>query len=327
MSNNELAQIQPIPAPKRVLDVLNGGANRGARENIRAFEAFNNRTSHAQLQLTYADPDPGRAEGILDDPRLQRMLARAFEGKVEDLVRVQNAENEGPIVLNLDRASGIAAVLRETEGSNRPILAYLLLDLPSGSLWGWRLVLEPRDRAARMVAITVFDVIAAASERNGSTKVLGTDADPAHRLIEPIIRSWFAEHCEQNLHKIAAGVEPVTATMEVTDGQTTYPLFVAIRDDWSDPLLLAEQIVANPTMPIRKGTQFVVAEVSTANAGIRFHIVRRRTDDRVTVAGSERYDAASIEANREVLRQRALEAIEHAKQVTISRRNPVRTTD
>ena len=104
------AIIQPVPTPERIVHVLNGGAHRGARENIPTFEEINRRSTGTKVKVTYADPVPGRAEAMLDDPRLERLWARAFEGKVEDLVRVQNAASPDPVVLNLDRASGIAAV-------------------------------------------------------------------------------------------------------------------------------------------------------------------------------------------------------------------------
>jgi hypothetical protein len=80
--------------------------------------------------------------------------------------------------------------------------------------------------------------------------------------------------------------------------------------------------------------QFVLAEVTPE--GIRFHEVRRRTDDRVTVGGAEVVDRAAVEARaeaqaqlvrREEERRVAREALAKATRETLSRRNPVMTTD
>jgi hypothetical protein len=326
--------IEPAPAPRQTIAALNGGANRGARGNIRAYADFNRTSTRAVIEPIYVDPLPGRAEALKDEALLQGIVARSIEGRLEDIVLARDASANEPVILNLDRASAIAKVLSDTRASGRTTLGYLLLKLPSGRLWGIRFVLEPHDAEARAAAIAFFVRLAEVSERNRSEAILGEGADPAHTLLEPKIRQWFAEHTTANLAKILAGVEPASNTFEITDGDTTRALVIVASETWSDPLELAGRVVANPSVPIRKGTQFVVAEVT--RDGIRFHDVRRRTDDRVTVGGAEVADRAAFEAKaraddeakqREEDRRRAEEALARAQRETLSRRNPVLTTD
>jgi hypothetical protein len=328
--------IEPVPAPptKRILRPINGGANRGARENRTAFADFNRDSTQAVIEPRYVDTVPGRAAAFAEESRVMGIFSRALEGRVEDIVLAEKGTSNDPIILNLDRASAIANVLRTTASAGRPTLGYLLLKLPSERLWAVRFVLEADNDGARLAAIAFFERLAEVSERNTSSSVLGEQADPAHLLIEPRIREWFAEHTKANLAKLVAGVEPATNTFEVTNGHDTLPLIISVRDEWSEPLALAEEVLANPSIPIRRGMQFVLAEVT--GEGIRFHEVRRRTDDRLTVGRAEVIDrntmAARIQAeeeaaSREEQRRQAQEALARAVRETLSRRNPVQTTD
>jgi hypothetical protein len=358
--------VGPAPAPtKQIITVENGGANRGARENLRAFAEFNLTSEAASLVPVYSDPAPGRARALAEEAAQRGISARGVEGKVEDVVLSHGSDPRAPIILNLDRASAIANVLTQTAKSPRATLGYLLLKLPSGRLWAVRFVLEAHNETGRAAAVAFFERLAEVSERNTSADILGEAADPAHVLAEPAIRAWFAAHTKANLAKIVAGVEPATATFEVTmDGHETLPLLIAVREGWSNPGMLAAELLENPASPIRRGTQFVVAEVT--GEGIRLHAVRRRTDDRVTVAGAEVIDRATVNARQaeesarreqaaaqarasaareaeaaarrkaadghalaeeQALVQMATAALAVAARETLSRRNPVMTTD
>lgn len=336
-------QISPPPTPKRTLTVVIGGAHRGALENIPAFVEFNRSSQALALVPIYADPSPGRARELAQEAERRGVAARGVEGRVEDIDSVPSIDANSVLVLNLDRARAIANALKSIEKTPRAVLGYLLVKLPSGKLWAVRFVLEAHDDAARKQAIAFFERLGDVSERNSSAAILGEAADPAHALVEPAIRRWFGDHTKRNIAKLAAGVEPASAAFEVTsDGQTTLPLLVAIRDDWSDPGALADGLIANPASPIRKGTQLVVAEVTPH--GIRFHSVRRRTDDRVTVGGVEVIDRAAVEAqsahavqrldrlpphvaDEDAARREAAEVLARAARETLSRRNPALTTD
>lgn len=356
MKFNEKEQnyiITAPPAPRSRLHLVNGGANRGARLNAPAIRDFNATSERAEIAVTYADVLPGRAAAMVKEAEGLGITATAFEGKVEDLVKT-SGDTTSPIVLNVDRASAIAGVLRDPATASHPILAYLLLRLPSNRLWAIRIVLTPAETSLRDDAARFFECIARVSERNTSNAIVGETADPAHRLLEPKIREWFSEHTKKNLEKIAAAVEPASCAFEVTmSGSETLPLFIVAKDAWSDAAALAEAVLADPQFPIRKGTQFVVAEI--VGDELRFHAVRRRTDDRVTVSGVEvvtraslearqRADAARIESERqaemrasedaertrattEALARAAVVALASAARETVSRRNPVATTD
>lgn len=328
--------IQPVPPPsaKRVLRPINGGANRGARENRPAFTEFNRDSTHAVIEPTYVDTVPGRATAFAEESRGLGLFARALEGRVEDIVLAEAEPSTDPLILNLDRPSAIARVLRTTAHSGRPTLIYLLLKLPSTRLWAVRSVLEANDVEGRLAAVAFFERLAEVTERNTSNAILGEQAAPEHVLLEPQIRKWFAEHTKANLAKLVAGVEPATNTFEVTSGTDTLPLIISVGSDWADPTVLAESVLVNPAVPIRRGMQFVLAEVTPE--GIRFHEVRRRTDDKVTVGGAELVDRAAMvaqwqaedeAAEREAQRKLAADALARAARETLSRRNPVQTTD
>ncbi|MDQ2642662.1 MAG: hypothetical protein M3020_02515 [Myxococcota bacterium] len=318
--------------------MLTAGANRGARENVPAFRSFNERSIAAEIVPIYVDPVPGRAVEQQRYAELQGVRSGAIEGRVEDVVKAIGSASDEPVAVHIDRASGVASVLRGTMDARRALLIYLLVRLPSGRLLGVACAFGAGDRAAREGAAVFFQVLADVSERNGSDAILGSGADPAHVRAEPAIRAWFRRHTEQNLAKIAAGLEPATNTCEVTpDGSDIVPLVAAIQAAWSDPVELAERILGNPTAPIRRGSRFMLAEV-VPGAGIRLHPSRRRTDGRVTVNGVEIVDRSEFErvarehetrelARREAAERQAELARVRAERETLSLLNPVLTTD
>lgn len=328
--------VGPPPQPKRKVSVLNIGAHRGARLNIPAFTEFNNSSVAAELVPTYADPLPGRAVALQREAAQQGVISTALERRGEDIVTSADAQSADPVVLNVDRASAIASLLRGTQTARRAVLGYLLLKLPSGKLLGLRFVLEPQNTSAREAAVAFFDELASASERSSSDAIFGEGGDPAHSLQEPLIRRWFSDHTKANLGKLVAALEPVHASFEITpDGAETLPLILSLGTSWSEPTALAEQVLANPTSPIRRGIRFIVAEV-VPGEGVRFHTVRRRTDLVMTVDNAEVVDrsafvvarAREMEAAREAeLTRQAREALVRAEREMLSRTNPIWTTD
>lgn len=325
------------PRPKKTLTVLNGGANRGARGNLDAFSSFNAASSQLTIVPRYADPLPGRALAMQEEAARQGLVAEAVEARVEDVANDNGTATE-PIILNLDRPSAVAKVLNQTANLPRTVMFYILLKLGSGKLWAIRSVIGPDDVDARRKAIAFCEQLANVSERSGSEAIFGGGSDPAHLLAEPVIRAWFADHTEANLAKIAAGIEPTSAPLEVTpNGRDTLTLHLVVKETWSEPSALADEVLKSPTSPIRRGTEFVVAEVTPE--GVRFHRVRRRLDNRITVSGATVFDRAAIEAikdeeQRAVLlareeeeRRAATAAIERAARETLTRLNPIFTTD
>jgi hypothetical protein len=122
-------------------------------------------------------------------------------------------------------------------------------------------------------------------------------------------------------------ISPNAAPVKV-GAVATLPLFVVLRQEWADPATLAEEVVRNPSLPIRKGARLVIAEVLPSE-GIRFHDVRRRSDDRVTVGGADVIDRAAFDEaeRREVAERQATMALARAERETLSTRSPVWTTD
>jgi hypothetical protein len=321
--------IAPVAPPKRRVLIQHGGAGRGARENMPAYQEFNEASVAVELVPVYIDPAPSRAEALRAIAEARGLVAGAVENKIETVVAAVSSASTDPVTLHLDRASGHAAVIRATDGVDRTILGYILTRLPRGELWGLGYVLEAGNRIDRESASILFQELASVSERNTSADIFGEGGDPAHRILEPLIRRWIRDHSKKNLGKLVASLEPVSSAFEVTtDGKETLPLLVSIQQQWSDPADLAEQVVAEPDSPIRKGIRFVVAEV-VPGEGIRFHRVRRRTDDRVSVDGAvvaDGHDSIGI-GSAEELSNRAARALARAERETVSRRNPVSTTD
>lgn len=344
--------------PKRTVPAVNGGANRGAREGLGAYEEFNASSTAAEIVPTYVDAMPGRAAELVADARRRGLRAQAIEGRIEDALAHGDFPGSAPIVLNLDRASAIANVLESPGIERRAILGYLLLKLPSSRLWGLRFVLEPGDAVVREGTARFFRQLAALSERGGSGAIFGAGGDPADALNEPLFRRWFKEHARANFAKIVSGLEPMSNALEITpDGSETMPLFLAARSFWGDARELGLAVVADPTSPIRRGTRFGVAEMTPE--GIRFHVFAWRTDAELAELDADTLDHAGIDAAlaraeaarredaaRAEAARRAEErggaflvgaavglalgvgaALALADRESVTRRNPVRTTD
>ncbi|MCC7537475.1 MAG: hypothetical protein IT379_14725 [Deltaproteobacteria bacterium] len=317
------------------VEIINAGANRGARENVAALAALSRDSERIAPLAVYVDPMPGRARTLAAIAQERGLQSRAVEGTVEDLVERSSIGNRSPLILHLDRPRAIAEVLRAPGVSERPILAYGLIRLPGAKLWGVRIALLPSDRRGRDETLHFFEALSSLAERGGSDRVVGQRAEPAHRVIEPMLRAWMREHAAACLTKLIAGLEPEVDPVEITtDGERTRPLLVWDAPVWSDPAALARAVVANPSTPISRGRDFVIAE--TCRDEIRFHEVRiRQTDGQVQVRGVESFDAGALaelraedkEAERERVRVVAEAALRLAERLTISRRAPILMTD
>lgn len=80
MTTNALVRVSEIDAntsPERArVDVLTGGANRGARLMQRAFQEFNRASNRFTLAPIYADPVPERAAPGTGGGQARRVGAR-----------------------------------------------------------------------------------------------------------------------------------------------------------------------------------------------------------------------------------------------------------
>lgn len=335
-------------APKKTLNIDVGGANRGALAMLSAIASYNSSSSGMVLRPRYIDPLPGRANALKEEAARLGVEADAVEGRVEVVVRA--SESTGPMTLTIDRAAAVAHAIRETENAGRTTLWYILLRLRADQLWAIRGVIPPEDLRARRATVALCETIGKVSERGGSDAIFGTGASPGNLLAEPMIREWFARHYTENLAKASAGVEPNSAPLEVTqNGVDTLPLHVVETSSWNEPRVLAEQVLQSPAFPIKRGTQFIVAEVNDAEPAVRFHTVRRRSDDRVSVGGADVISDASLAALKtsdasalavvkaaedrrlqvgaEEQRRMVLASLAKAMRETVTTVNPVATTD
>lgn len=310
---------------RRELAVVNAGANRGALGNLDAFASWNRDSSRLALVPHYIDPVPGRAALMKAEAAKRGVAAEAVEGTIEGAIAAGDVAKQ-PILLNLDSPRAIAETVLASEHLDSPLLGYLLVKLPSGELWGVRFYLRPGDTEGRRLAVKFFHRLGELTARRGSSAIVGAQGNVAHRAAEARYRAWFAAHTQEQLGKLLAGTEPSGHSIEVTDdgGTTTYALLIEEGAAWSDPRELAERVAADPPAPILRGESWVIAEV--VPDGLRFHKVRRRkTDDKVALHGLGVIDNVGVDAERQA--REAAEALRRAASQTVSRRQPVLTTD
>src|SRR5260221_395980 len=187
------------------------------------------------------------------------------------------------------------------------------------------------NRGARLMQ-PAFEAFNRASNRFTLAAVLGAEGRPEHLALEAAYRQWFADHMNANLTKIVAKIRPESDPFEVTtDGQTTMPLLMRESPEgWRDTSVLAREIVEQPTDPITRGHDFTVGEIGPD--GIRFHVARMRALDgkpaihSAAVVDPKTYEAADAERQERVQRE-AQEALQRAERQTVSRTQPVFTTD
>jgi hypothetical protein len=318
------------PQRERV-EVLTAGANRGARLMQPAFQEFNRASSRFTLSPVYADPVPDRAASLVREATTRGIPARGVEARVEEVLPSREFKHL-PLILSVDNPEAIATALETAVLAERPVLIYFLIRLPNEELLGFRAVLQRGDEEHQKVGARFFRRLAQVTARSGAAAVLGAGGRPEHLALEPTYRQWFADHMNANLTKIVAKIRPESDPFEVTtDGQTTMTLLMRESPDgWSDPSVLARDVVERPTDPISRGHDFAVAEIGPD--GIRFHIARMRALDgkpainAAAVVDPNAYEAADV-ARRERAERETQEALQRAERHSVSRTQPVFTTD
>ena len=71
---------------RTTVDVINGGANRGARQNLPYMRRFNDSSELYQLVPTYVDPIPGRAQTLVGEAGASGVQANWREGTIESFL-------------------------------------------------------------------------------------------------------------------------------------------------------------------------------------------------------------------------------------------------
>lgn len=255
--------------------LLNSGANRGARENLTALQTFNGTSVAAEIEVLYADPAPGRAEETAELARRGGIEAEAIEARAEDVL---SGEVVDANVFHVDNAATLASGLVVLGQRRLPSLGYLIMVPSTGRMLGLRFVLPAGEDERRAEARAFFESLARVTARSGSREVFGENARASHQLMEPRLRAAFARHTGEELARLTAGVLPEHAPIDVTfDGETSMPLLIDVRASFGEPGAVIEAVAKKPAVPLRRGMNFLVAEVT--DGGLRIHEARRRQVD------------------------------------------------
>ncbi len=255
--------------------LLNSGANRGARENLAALRDFNNTSSAAVIEAVYVDPAPGRAEETAELAMREGILAEAIEARAEDVL---SAEEVDANIFHVDNASTLAAGLAVLAGRRLPTLGYMIMVPATWRMLGLALVLPGDAREHSNGAQVFLGGVGKVTARSGSREVFGENARGSHQLMEPLMRRGFARHSQAELARLTAGVRPEHPPIAATfDGETWMPVLVDVRDTFGEPGEVIETVAREPAVPLRRGTNFLVAEVT--EGGVRLHEARRRQVD------------------------------------------------
>src|ERR1700686_167288 len=316
---------------KARVEVLTAGANRGARLMQPAFAEFNRASNRFTLSTVYADPVPDRAASLVRLATSRGIPARGIAARIEEVLPSREFKDL-PLILSVDNPETSATALETAKLAERPVLIYFLIRLPNDELLGLRAVLQRGDEEHQKVGARLFRRMAAVTARSGAARVFGAEGRPEHLTLEPTYRQWFADHMNANLTKIVAKIRPQSDPFEVTtDGRTTMSLLMRESPDgWTDPSVLARDVIERPTDPITRGHDFAIAEIGPD--GIRFHIARMRALDgkaainAAAVVDPNAYEVADV-ARRERAERETQEALQRAERHSVSRTQPVFTTD
>lgn len=271
--------------------LLNSGANRGARENLSALSEFNRTSAAAVIEAVYVDPAPGRAEETVELALRRGVAAEAIEARAEVVL---SAEEVDANIFHVDNAGSLATGLTVVGNRRLPTLGYLIMVPPTGRMLGLRFVLPAREGERREEVRAFFQALAKVTARSGSREVFGEGARGPHQLMEPLLRESFARHTRDELARLTAGVLPEHAPIDATfDGETSVPLLIDVRDSFGEAAEVIEAVARKPAVPLRRGMNFMVAEVT--DSGVRLHEARRRqVDGQLSHRATTTIDEASM---------------------------------
>jgi hypothetical protein len=307
-----------------------GGAGRGAEAMLPAIQEWNNDSERFTIVPKYADPVPGRARQLTKRAKGMGISAEFSENRVQELITTNESANAFPIVLHVDRPGAIAEALLAAADRSLPVLGYLLMRLPDTTLVGAQLVFQEHENDQKLAAAAMFDELSQVTARSGTAEILGDRGRPEHLLAEPMYRARFGRHLQQNLRKLVAGLEPESAPIEFTfDGQdSVWTGIIDNRTGWADPIQLAGEVLERAPLIIVRGSDFALVELGPRGQGLRIHRVHYRIDGRVSMQGTLLVDTQSLAAaERELMQRHAAEALRRAVRATISRLEPIFTTD
>ena len=282
--------------------------------------------THSAIEPVYADPLPGRAASLAAQAQVRGIRARFVEKPIARLLETTDAAS--PVVLHIDEPRSVAAAIETAGEREATVLLYLFALLPNRTLVALRGVLGPYD--GRVLTDSVrrfFDRLGDVSARSSGSRILGEAGRPEHRIVEPVMRQWFAAHFADNMSRALAGTRPADHPLAASfDGRTEMPVVVVdATRGWLTPSELAPRVFESSGAPLRPGMSLLVAELGPS--GMRLHHARYRVSD-LRIEFASRPRASTDPADRSRAAAAALRAaLERVRPITITRANPVETTD
>jgi len=310
--------------------IVGGGGGRGAQMMRAPVARYNNGSKRNVLERIIVDSAPAKASLAAEEDLKAGISSTAVEARIEEVLThpqvLEPTDGRQVLMMAMDQPQSVASALTLTEPLQQIVLGYMVIRLPDQKMLGLRYALRPEEMHYKRQLIQLFSHLANSTARAGSSHVIGRHARSEHRHKEPLLRKFFAKHMEQNLNELVAGNAPTNYPIELTsDGEQAWP--VIIRDQrgvnqWDDPKALTNSIFENEPIVLERGRDFTVCELT--DEGTRLHQVRMRTDGRTTLKSS-----AAV-PNRTISNERlhsVRDAISRADRQTVTRRNPLYSTD
>jgi hypothetical protein len=303
-------------AADRLVDL--GGLHRGGEHALDTISAWNRSSPNVVLGVNGYDVNPNRIHHAVAHAAHANLPLVARHGRLQDFMAADGpAAADRPLIVAVDDARSGAEVSAMCASFLRAMLLYLIIRLPNTQLVGLTAVLRKSDVEEKLALAAFLLAIADNTVRKGHRAVLGDEGLPEHVFLEPHYRQLFRAHLTDNLPRLLWDLEPEAAPIEVTfDGETRLPLLIEdSRAGWRDVETLARDVFGRPSVAIAPGKDLCIGEVGPD--GLRLHTARYRVLDRaLSVNATSVIDPAAFE-----------EALRRAERQTISRRNPVSTTD
>lgn len=310
-----------------VLPVSIAGANRGALHHVRALQELAAELPDAALAIRKIDPMPGRVESAARIVEAHGGKAFPVRARLEDMLPVL-AESREPLVIATDRPKTGATALTAPETLGRRVFVYEVLRLPAaGQILSLRCAIPPGESLWRERTAEMLRSLDEFTTSRGAEFVIGERARSAHRVAEPRHRFGMAAHLKGCMRKIIAGLEPEVPPVTISeDGISEMPLLIAPPNElFQEPLATAQALIAASPISLTRGS--LVALCQSTPEGLRFDVLRLRTNGQLMVRGRHALDtdalhraAAEVAAEQEAERQRLARR-------TLSRGNAADVTD
>ncbi len=315
------------PAPLQLGTTL-VGVHRGGQFHLNALAELATELPDATPMVRLIDALPGRAEvgalQVTDSGGQAHPVTARLEEVLPDL-----AESHEPVILAVDSPRTVAVALRTAELRDRWLFAYQLVRPPLGGLMSLRGVFAPGETAWREETAELVATLADFTTDRGAAFVMGEESRSADRASEPRHRAGMARHLKSALKRMVAGRPPESAPLTLSlDGLGDVPLCVTRDESFSsEPLALAQRALTRLRVPLTRGSEFAIAELSAADDGMRFSQWRLRTDGRLMARGRHVLDSTSVALA--IAKSQAAEQAERERLArrTITRLNPVDVTD